>query len=470
MPSVVQHTLPVKALKPVTNSDINRMLAMNSSTTHIHADNDDYTIPAGSFDNLTIMRYAHIYRNRTSGGVEQYLRYLNRGLLLRHRLTILQMHLIREHESNTIEVENVGLGSIIWIPITIMQSSSRIADLPGRLSYMLGRSFQQSQNGVMARRFMILPSKRSMSCNWGAHLRYKAAIFSDYLRQLFEIQKIDLLALHWMSYDAGPIIKKAIKSQVPFVFVNHFNNDKLSHPATRKWLDRAAGIGVVSALNIPENLLGRCFNLSDAVDTDYFTLEKARPLNFTNSLIVLMPARIVKHKGHKDLIEAARILIARKIDLVLCFVGAVDSETLNQELRRIATDEGIKDKVFFLGEKSAEEIRDCYATSCVVALPSYSEGLPRVLLEAQSMEKPFVAYNNGGMKEAVIPGKTGFLVQTGDVTALADRLAYLLSNEVERRRMGKCGREFVTLNFSISSLIKRHEMFYYKALSHDAGC
>ena len=86
------------------------------------------------------------------------------------------------------------------------------------------------------------------------------------------------------------------------------------------------------------------------------------------------------------------------------------------------------------------------------------------------MEKPVVAYDNGGMREAVIQGKTGFLVQTGDVTALAERIAFLLQNEADRGRIGKCGREYMTLKFSISSLIKRHEAFYYKALMHNVGC
>ena len=159
-------------------------------------------------------------------------------------------------------------------------------------------------------------------------------------------------------------------------------------------------------------------------------------------------------------------MIDRKIDLAIYFVGAVDSESLHQELRRLAAKAGIEERVLFLGEKSADEIRNCYAVSSVVVLPSYSEGLPRVLLEAQSMEKPIVAYDSGGIKEAILPGETGFLVPTGDITALADKLALLLQSESERRRIGKRGREFVSHKFSISSLIKRHESFYYKALFH----
>lgn len=432
--------------------------------------NDDNDVPAGALDDLTIMRYAQIYRNRTSGGIEQYLRHLDRGLLLRHRLTILQMHLIREHEIESIEVENVGLGRILWFPVVIRQSSSRLADLPGRLGYMFGRSTQRAKDEAKVGRFLLSQSARRPSYSRGAHLRYKAAIFSDNLCHLLKRQTVDLLALHGMSYDAAPLITQALKSEIPFVFINHYDNQQLSRPTTRKWLGRAAAIGVVSALNIPEDLQSRCFNLLDAVDTEYFTLEKATPMSIAADPIVLLPARIVEQKGHRDLIEAARILIDRKIDLALCFVGAVDSEPLHQELRKFAAKAGIEERVLFLGEKSADEIRNCYAASSVVVLPSYSEGLPRVLLEAQSMEKPIVAYDSGGIKEAILPGETGFLVPTGDITALADKLAFLLQNESERQRIGKRGREFVSHKFSISSLIKRHELFYYKALFLKNSC
>jgi glycosyltransferase involved in cell wall biosynthesis len=122
-------------------------------------------------------------------------------------------------------------------------------------------------------------------------------------------------------------------------------------------------------------------------------------------------------------------------------------------------------RILFLGEKSAEDLRDCYGMSSVVVLPSRSEGLPRVLLEAQAMEKPVVAYNNGGMSAAVLPNESGFLIETGDVKALADKIGFLLQNEAERLRMGRCGREFVSRKFDVAALVHRHEAFYLSALS-----
>jgi glycosyltransferase involved in cell wall biosynthesis len=234
----------------------------------------------------------------------------------------------------------------------------------------------------------------------------------------------------------------------------------------RKWITRAAAIGAVSSQAIPGDLLDRCVHLSDAVDTEFFSPEKAPPGGRPARPIVLLPARVGAGKGHHDLMAAARILIAKNIDLVVCFAGAVDSESVHQELRRCAAGAGMEDRALFLGEVSAEKIRDCYAQSCVVALPSYSEGLPRVLLEAQAMKKPVVAYDCGGVSEAILANETGFLVKTGNLEALAEKIGFLLENEPERLRMGECGRAFVTRKFSVPALIQRHELFYLSALSN----
>jgi glycosyltransferase involved in cell wall biosynthesis len=423
----------------------------------------DLRVQPGALDGVTIMRYAHVYRERASGGVEQYLRHLDRELLKRHRLTVVQMHLVTDNTNDAIEVESVGLGRILWVPVVIRQTESRFADLPGRINYISrtlhGNRLREGRSGA------ILSSMRSLLRHQGGHLRYKAAILSDRLLHLLAELEVDLLALHWLSYDTGALISHAIEANVPFVFVNHFDNARLSLPQMRKLVVNAAAIGAISERDIPADLRDRCVNLSDAVDTDFFTPQQARPVSLPFRSILLLPARIQAGKGHHDLMKATRILIARRFDLAVAFVGAVDSESLHQELRQSAMNMGLESRILFLGEKSVEEIRDWYALSKIVVLPSYSEGLGRVLLEAQAMKRPIVAYDCGGISEAILPDKTGFLVKPGNVKALADKISFLLENEEEALRFGEHGREFVSRQFSVSSLVQRHEAFYLSALS-----
>lgn len=440
-----------------------RVLSEASSPEDVFGAKDPPAAP-GALDGLTLMRYAHVYRGRTSGGVEQYLRQLNRGLLQRHRLTVLQMHLVKDDSSPAIEVEDIGLGRILWVPVPVRQADFRLSDLPKRMKYVvgqtrrLGREEGQGQQGMFS-------STLAAFHHQGGHLRYQTTILSNHLSDMLGIRHVDLLVLHWLSYDTGALIRQSRKNGIPYVFINHFENARLSLPDTEKRIAHAAGIGAVSNQGIPDSLRNRYVNLSDAVDTEFFAPEKARPAARPASPIVLLPGRIDQNKGHRDLIAAARILAERKLDFALVFPGAADSEHLQQELRRSAVDMGLGERICFPGEKSPEEMRDLYGMSSLIVLPSHSEGLGRVLLEAQAMKKPVVAYDSGGMRDAVLPNESGFLVKAGSVEGLADKIGFLLENEAERLRMGERGREFVSRQFSVAALVRRHERFYLDALS-----
>src|SRR5215471_19612368 len=157
-------------------------------------------LPCGALDGLTIMRYAHMYRDRASGGVEQYLRLLNRGLLERSRAVILQMYLARDGEADEIE-EEVGLGRIIWVPVLRLQIDSRVTGLLGGVASAYGRVRDCRRGTSGARPGATIPFLHSVARHCGALLRYKRAIFSDRMAGLLAMHRVDLLALHWFRYD-----------------------------------------------------------------------------------------------------------------------------------------------------------------------------------------------------------------------------------------------------------------------------
>jgi glycosyltransferase involved in cell wall biosynthesis len=425
---------------------------------------DDLDIRPGALDGITIMRYAHIGRDRESGGVEQYLRQLNRSLLERHRLTIVQTHLATDDFRNTIEIEHVGAGRILWVPVSIRERPWSLVDLPIRMGYLYGRAADLHRQRATNRFDVFLLSLRSVFRHRAGHLRYGAMIFSDHLSDLLGRHNVNLVALHWMSYDTGALISEALTQNIPFVFINHFDNARFASPETRTLIRDAAGIGAVSLHGIPEHLQGRCVDLSDAIDVIFFNPDRAALRTCEKDNIILLPARIERNKGHRDLLQAAYTLKARGIAFTVCFAGANDSESLCQELRGLAAELGLADRVVFVGEKTADEMRDWYAQSSVVVLPSYAEGLPRVLLEAQAMKKPVVTYECGGTPQALLRGETGFLVKKGDIETLASAISELLVNTQARSRMGERGREFVLSKFSVTTLVRRHEVFYLRAL------
>ncbi len=419
----------------------------------------------GAFDGLTILRYAPFYKERSNGGVEQSLRALNHGLLQRHRLTILQVHRVNDVKKSRVEVEEIGKGRVIWTPVAYRRTSRRYADIPARAQFVLEQSFQTHRQNGEAARLAACGALHTVTRDRLEHLRHRIMILSDPLTQFLQNRRVDLLASHALTYDAGTLVSQAKAAGIPFVLVSHFDNSLFSEAHVREWIPDAAGVGSVSGRGLPEHVRGCCITLSDAINTEFFAPEAASAKQSAARRVILMPALVKPGKGQADLLKAAAILVRREIDFEICFAGAVESEALRRELQEYARSAGLDNRIAFLGELPQQQIRDYYALCQVVVLPSYTEGLPRVLLEAQAMQKPVVAYDSsGGIGEALKPGETGLLVKTGDVEALADRLALLLTNREESSRMGVRGREFVLHNFSVAAFIRRHEAFYLKAL------
>jgi len=93
--------------------------------------------------------------------------------------------------------------------------------------------------------------------------------------------------------------------------------------------------------------------------------------------------------------------------------------------------------------------------SCrVLVLPSLSEGLPRVLIEAMACGKPVIGTNVGGIPSLIRDGVNGFLVPPNSPEALAEKIIYLLLREGEAARMGAKGREFVAQTFSTEKYVE----------------
>jgi glycosyltransferase involved in cell wall biosynthesis len=84
-------------------------------------------------------------------------------------------------------------------------------------------------------------------------------------------------------------------------------------------------------------------------------------------------------------------------------------------------------------------------------LPSFTEGLPNVVLEASSAGVAVVATAVGGTPEVVADGETGLLVRAGDPAMLAARILELLADEPRRKRMGEAGRRFVKEHFTFEA-------------------
>jgi glycosyltransferase involved in cell wall biosynthesis len=124
---------------------------------------------------------------------------------------------------------------------------------------------------------------------------------------------------------------------------------------------------------------------------------------------------------------------------------------------------GLTDSVLFTGFQ--KDVPEIIATFDVAVLPSFFEGMGRVLLEAMAMEKPVVASSVGGIPDLVEHGTNGLLVAPGDVNGLAEALMKTLKDKCLAENMGKAGRKMISEKFSADHMAGAIEKLYRDLLT-----
>ena len=167
--------------------------------------------------------------------------------------------------------------------------------------------------------------------------------------------------------------------------------------------------------------------------------------NFGKENYVLFVGNLIPRKGLPYLIEAAKKIVKKQKNVKFLIAG--EGPLKNQLIRNIQK-ANISNNFKFLGRVEEKLLPLLYNCVDVFVLPSIQEGQGIVLLEAQASGKPIVAFDVGGVKEAVQNNVTGFLVQLGDSDALSDAMIKLLEDKALRERMGVSGRKFIVDNFT----------------------
>jgi len=125
---------------------------------------------------------------------------------------------------------------------------------------------------------------------------------------------------------------------------------------------------------------------------------------------------------------------------------------------------GIGRNVRFLEQVSDEQLPGLYALCDVLVLPSRMEGWGLALMEAMAMMKPVVATRVGGIPELVEDGKTGYLVDLGDVLGLSEAITKLIENPSLRKKMGRQGR-LSAKKYTWDNAAKKTLQLYRRALA-----
>jgi len=196
--------------------------------------------------------------------------------------------------------------------------------------------------------------------------------------------------------------------------------------------------------------------IHSGVDAGRFEPVAVSAKTASDSAVVGMAAIMEERKGHRYLLEAARLLKdrGRRIRYLLAGNGS-----LKPELEARVATLGLKDDVRFPGFVS--DISKFLETIDLFVMPSLFEGLGVAVLEAMAAGKPVVATNVGGLAESVVDSVTGFLVPPQDPRPLADAMEKLVSERSLACAMGARGAERVREHFTLEKMAEKNEAYYY---------
>jgi glycosyltransferase involved in cell wall biosynthesis len=188
----------------------------------------------------------------------------------------------------------------------------------------------------------------------------------------------------------------------------------------------------------------------EGVDTTAFTPAVHRAEN-TNSTFLLV-SRMLYDKGIEEFVQASKLLLKKGYSLTSLLLGQIDydnPEVIALEVIEKWQQEGI---VKYLG--STNDVKPYIENVDVIVLPSYREGIPRILLEAAAMEKPIITTRIPGCVEVVEDGVNGYLCQVKNVEDLASQMEKLILLPMEeRKKMGDAGRKKVLADFDEKIII-----------------
>lgn len=190
------------------------------------------------------------------------------------------------------------------------------------------------------------------------------------------------------------------------------------------------------------------------VDLQQFDVQ---PLPLKNKT-VLMACRLLADKGVYEFHRSAMLLKEKYPNVRFVLVGGIDPDNpaslTEEELNKWVEKEDLE----WWGHQN--NMSEVLSQATVVVLPSYREGMPKVLLEAQALGRPIVTTDVPGCREAIENGKTGFLVQVKDERSLANAIEKLITNDELCLEFSRNARALAEQKFDIEQVVKTHMNIY----------
>lgn len=198
--------------------------------------------------------------------------------------------------------------------------------------------------------------------------------------------------------------------------------------------------------------------IPNGVDSDFFTREESCKKQ-DEEIHLLFVSRLIQGKGLQYIIpEMKRVNTAcgRRVSLMV-----VGDGPYRGELEKITSDSDVRDYVSFVGKKKKEELYQYYNNADLFILPSESEGMPNVVLEAMAMGLPILMTPCGGSKELIIGNG-----RIEPIERFVDAMVEMCKDEPGRICMGKQSQLWARTKFSWREKAEEYVRLFWKSEKH----
>jgi len=288
-------------------------------------------------------------------------------------------------------------------------------------------------------------------------------------------ENIDLLCVH--GYKANVIGRLASwRAGIPLVAISRGWTGEDSKIRVYEWLDKfflrlSDHIVAVSAkqqqrvanIGLPIDkvtIIRNCINVGEKIESrDSFRTEMGLD---KASLLVISAGRLSPEKNYSGMIDAAKIVCEKNSNVYFVVFG---EGALRTELENKIASSGLSKQFFLPGFLTG--MQALLQDIDIFVLPSFTEGLPNVILEAFAAGKPVVATAVGGTPEVVEDGVSGFLTDPQKPEYMAECILRLVEDENLRKAMGDSGLECVKRNYTFEHQTDQYEKLYLRFIKNN---
>ncbi len=262
-----------------------------------------------------------------------------------------------------------------------------------------------------------------------------------------------LLTIHGVVRREAEVYKSTLFDRLRFLLENAYEGYALRH---------VRDIVAISPYVLDEyrdRSNARMHRIDNPLPPEFFELP-----NLEQAGRLLYPGTIDERKNVLDLVRAMAIVREALPHARLRVAGRTTNQAYYRQVQALIAAEQLRENVALVGLQDAEAMMEEYARSAVVVLASRQETAPMAVIEAMAAAKPVVATRVGGVPDLVEDGRSGYLVEIGDVTSFALRTIELLQNADLRLWMGQRARELAQ-RFRLENVASQYRQLYY----HVAG-